>query len=76
MKRAPLQERIGRAIRRRREALDISQDDFADKVGMHRSYYGALERGKKNLQLSTLERVCEGLDVSMWEVIRDAEDRE
>jgi DNA-binding Xre family transcriptional regulator len=32
-----------------------------------------LENGKKNLQLSTLERVCEGLDVSMWEIIREAE---
>jgi Zn finger protein HypA/HybF involved in hydrogenase expression len=28
---------------------------------------------EKNLQLSTLERVCESLDVPMWEVIRDAE---
>jgi transcriptional regulator with XRE-family HTH domain len=73
MKRTPLQERIGAAIRKRREALKYSQDDFADHVGMHRSYYGALERGKKNLQLSTLERVCEGLDAPMWEVIRDAE---
>jgi hypothetical protein len=26
----------------------------------------------KNLQLSTLERVCESLDVPMWEVVRDA----
>jgi hypothetical protein len=40
---------------------------------MHRAYYGALENGKKNLQLSTLERVCEGLQIPMSEVIRDAE---
>ncbi len=40
---------------------------------MHRAYYGALENGKKNLQLSTLERVCEGLDTPMSEVIRRAE---
>jgi transcriptional regulator with XRE-family HTH domain len=38
-----------------------------------RAYYGALENGKKNLQLSTLERVCEGLGVSMSEVIQEAE---
>jgi DNA-binding Xre family transcriptional regulator len=31
------------------------------------------ERGEKNLQLSTLERVCASLDVPMWKVIRDAE---
>jgi transcriptional regulator with XRE-family HTH domain len=73
MKRLPLQERIGAAIRKRREALNYSQDDFAAHLEMHRSYYGALERGKKNLQLSTLERVCEGLGAPMSEVIADAE---
>jgi transcriptional regulator with XRE-family HTH domain len=65
--------RIGDAIRRRREAREISQEAFADQIPMHRTYYGALERGEKNLQLSTLERVCESLDAPMWEVIRDAE---
>jgi len=34
---------------------------------------GALENGKKNLQLSTLERVCAGLNILMSEIIRDAE---
>jgi transcriptional regulator with XRE-family HTH domain len=73
MKGKPLQKRIGDAIRKRREARDISQEAFADQIPMHRTYYGALERGEKNLQLSTLERVCKSLEVEMWEVIRDAE---
>jgi transcriptional regulator with XRE-family HTH domain len=60
-------------IRKHREAQDLTQEGFADLIQMHRAYYGALENGKKNLQLSTLERVCEGLDVPMWEVIREAE---
>jgi transcriptional regulator with XRE-family HTH domain len=73
MKRDSLQINIGLAVRKRREGLGISQEAFADKIKMHRAYYGALERGKKNLQLSTLERVCVGLGVPMWQVIRDAE---
>lgn len=73
MKRRSLQERIGDALRRRREAQNYSQEGFADQIRMHRAYYGAIERGKKNLQLTTLERVCAGLDVPMWEVIREAE---
>lgn len=75
MKRRPLQERIGHALRKRREAQGYSQEAFADRIRMHRAYYGAIERGKKNLQLSTIERVCAGLDAPMWEVIRDAESR-
>jgi transcriptional regulator with XRE-family HTH domain len=73
MKARSLQKRIGAAVRKRREALGVSQEAFADRIRMHRTYYGALERGEKNLQLSTLERVCAGLSVSMSEVIQDAE---
>ena len=73
MKRRPLQQRIGDAVRKRREGQNYSQEGFADHIRMHRAYYGAIERGEKNLQLTTLERVCIGLNVAMWEVLRDAE---
>jgi transcriptional regulator with XRE-family HTH domain len=73
MKSRPLQERIGEAVRKQREARKYTQDGFADQIEMHRAYYGAIERGKKNIQLSTLERVCEGLDVPMWQILKDAE---
>jgi transcriptional regulator with XRE-family HTH domain len=73
MKKLPLQERVGAALRKRREGLGFTQEGFADHLRMHRAYYGALERGRKNLQLTTLERVCEGLKVRMWEVLKDAE---
>jgi transcriptional regulator with XRE-family HTH domain len=72
--RAPLQKRIGAVIRKYREAGGFTQEGFADHIQMHRAYYGALENGKKNLQLSTLERVCEGLSVPMSGIVRDAED--
>ncbi len=75
MKRRPLQERIGDALRRRREAQGYSQEAFADRIRMHRAYYGAIERGKKNLQLTTLERVSTGLDVPAWEIMREADSR-
>ena len=73
MKRAPLQQRIGNALRSRREALDISQEDFAETVGMHRTYYSAIERGRKNVRMETLERLCASLKTKMWEVVKDAE---
>jgi transcriptional regulator with XRE-family HTH domain len=60
-------------IRKQRESRGFTQEGFADHIQMHRAYYGALENGKKNLQLSTLERVCDGLTVPMSQIIRDAE---
>ena len=73
MKRNSLPERIGAALRRRREAQEISQEDFAELVDMHRTYYSAIERGKKNMRLETLERICTALRSRMWEVLKDAE---
>ena len=61
------------ARRKRREALGFSQESYADEIGMHRTYYSAIERGEKNLQLDTLQRVCEGLQTSIWEVFKEAE---
>ena len=73
MKRNSLPERIGAALRRRREAQEISQEAFAEAVGMHRTYYSAIERGRKNMRLETLERICVALRSRMWDVIKEAE---
>lgn len=70
---ATLPERLGRAFRKRREALGYSQESYADEIGMHRTYYSAIERGEKNLQLDTLQKICKGLRTAVWEVFKDAE---
>ncbi len=70
---ATLPQRLGKAFRKRRQALGFSQESYADEIGMHRTYYSAIERGEKNLQLDTLERICTGLDVLIWEVFKESE---
>ena len=68
-----LMQRIGRAIQTRRKRAGLSQEAYADQIGMHRTYYSAIERGEKNLQVDTLERVCAGLQAPMWKVLQEAE---
>ena len=69
----PLRERIGEAIRKHRKAKQFTQEGFADHIEMHRAYYGEIERGTKDFQLSTFERVCVGLETHMWVIVKDAE---
>ena len=64
---------LGAAIRRSREEKGLSQEGFADAIGMHRAYYGLIERGGKNLTLGTLIRVCDGLGALPSQILRDAE---
>lgn len=65
-------QRLGAAIRRYRMSQQLSQDRFADKIEMHRAYYGAIERGAQNITVATLLRVCRGLGVSLSDVFREA----
>ncbi|MDZ3823532.1 MAG: helix-turn-helix transcriptional regulator [Pseudoxanthomonas sp.] len=71
MKHDQVMARLGAVIRARREALELSQEAFADRIEMHRTYYSAIERGEKNIQLSTLLRVCQGLGVTVEVVCGD-----
>lgn len=65
-------QRLGAAIRQYRLAQEISQDTFADKINMHRAYYGAIERGTQNITIATLLRVCNGLDTAPSEILKTA----
>ena len=59
-----LQRIVGKNLRAYRQAKGLSQEAFAELVGMHRTYIGGVERGERNLTLATVERYAEaiGLD--------------
>jgi transcriptional regulator with XRE-family HTH domain len=59
-----LQRAVGRNLKECRRERGLSQEAFADAVGVHRTYMGGLERGERNLTLKSLERIAEriGLD--------------
>ena len=65
--------RLGRAVRRLRQTQGYSQESFADKVGVHRTFMGAVERGEQNLSLDSIERIAVGLGVSVSRLFSEAE---
>jgi transcriptional regulator with XRE-family HTH domain len=65
-----LQRRVGRNLRAYREARGLSQEAFAEVVGVHRTYMGGLERGERNLTLRSAERIAERLDIDPLELLR------
>jgi transcriptional regulator with XRE-family HTH domain len=58
-----LQRTVGRNLRAYREAHELSQETFADVLGVHRTYMGAIERGERNLTLRSVERIVARLDL-------------
>lgn len=63
------QKAVGERIRYLRNSLlDMSQEDFAKKIGLDRTYMSKIEAGKQNLTLETLNKICEGLGITMKEL--------
>lgn len=67
-----LKTALGSAIRARRTGLRLSQDAFADEIGMHRAYYSSIERGERNLTVNTLQRVAQGLGIKLSQLLKEA----
>jgi len=51
--------RFGKAARKLRHDLGVSQEEFADICGLDRTYIGGIERGERNVSLINIERICE-----------------
>ena len=58
-----LQRSLGRRIRELRSKHGWTQEQFAEFCGLHRTYLGHVERGEKNVSLSTVLRVANALGV-------------
>lgn len=71
MKADALLKNLGLAVRARREAIGVSQEEFADRIGSNRAYYGDIERGKRNLTIRSLHRVAEGLGTTILELMQE-----
>ena len=56
-------------IRAYRKAKHISQEELADMCDLHRTYVGSVERGERNVTLSTLETFAVALGVSVPELL-------
>ncbi len=63
-----VQRSLGRRIRDLRSQRGWSQEQFAGVCGLHRTYMGHVERGEKNVSLSTVLRVAGGLGVRLPEL--------
>jgi transcriptional regulator with XRE-family HTH domain len=66
-----LQRRLGRNLRSLRKAKGLSQEVFADTLGIHRTYMGGLERGERNVTLKTVERIAAALGVDPADLLAE-----
>lgn len=61
---------VAENVRSRRVDQELSQEELADRCGLHRTYVGAIERGERNITVNTLFRLAEALGCDAIDLLR------
>ena len=69
-----LKRLFGTAIKGKRSELGISQEELADRAGLHRTYVSDVERGARNLSLESIEKLAQALELSISVLFQRARD--
>jgi transcriptional regulator with XRE-family HTH domain len=67
----PFLKELGQRIATARRTTGLSQEAFAAKAGLHRTYQGMLERGERNPTVENVLRVCGALGIKPGQLLDD-----
>lgn len=68
-----IQMSFGNVIKKYRKNLGLSQEKFALKISMDRTYYAFVENGKRNISLKNIEKIAKGLNLSISKLFIEIE---
>lgn len=68
-----LQKKFGEIIRERRKAAGLTQEDLADRAGIHQTYLSILECGKRSPTIEVLRLLAKGLATTMTDIVSELE---
>ena len=66
-------QEFGMAIRRRRNKLNLSQEDFAEVADIHRTYVSSIELGKVDVGIGVAYKIAGALNMPLSKLIKEAE---
>lgn len=62
---------LGQAIRKRREKLGLTQEQLAEKAGLHWTFVSGVERGVRNISVVRLHHIAIALGVRVKDLVGD-----
>ena len=54
-----------------RRQLGLSQEDFAEKAGLHRTYISAIEREKRSISLDNIQKIADALEIDTYRLFKE-----
>lgn len=68
-----LKEKFGKKVKELRKAHGLSQEAFAHKVGIDRTYMPSIEKGKRNISITVAEKIAKALNMKISELFNAVE---
>lgn len=65
---------FGDNLRKYRNALSISQEAFAEKCGLHRTYISAIECYRRSIALENVQRIADALGIETYKLFMEDEE--
>lgn len=59
---------FGDNLKKYRNKIGLSQEAFADKCGMHRTYISAIECYRRSIALENVQRIADALGVETYKL--------
>ena len=69
MEKEPILLLFGKNVQKHRMDQQLSQEQLADKAGVHRTYIGMVERAEKNITLKNIEKIANALQVKISDLL-------
>lgn len=62
---------FGLNVKRYRTEAKLSQEEFADKCGLHRTYISSIECYRRSISLENIQRIADALDIETYKLFID-----
>lgn len=62
---------FGTNVKKYRTQIGLSQDAFAEKCGLHRTYISAVECYRRSISLENIQRIADALGVETYKLFLD-----
>lgn len=71
---SPLLADLGSVVKALRHEADLTQKQLGERTGLHDTYISQIECGAGNPAWTTLSRLCEGLGVPRWVLVKKVDE--
>lgn len=64
-------QKFGQRLKELRQKTGLSQEKFALKINMDRTYYASVEAGRRNISLENMKKIADGFGVSLSQLFEN-----